>query len=103
LGVIAWWEGGHCPPYDYSPFINIAPKVNVINKDFVGFLTNLENDTNFAYTNSGKARKFTFKLFNVKLFWGINLLSFQTGFEDTYFLDNVFLSAAIKLLKELIR
>ena len=34
---------------------------------------------------------------------GIDLLSFQTGFEDAYFLDNVFLSAAIKLFEEFIR
>jgi hypothetical protein len=84
------------------PPINIASVVNVINKDFVGFLTNLENDTNFAYTNPRKTGEFTFELFNVKLLWGINLLCFQTDFEDSYFLDNIFLSAAIKLLEEFI-
>jgi len=58
------------------PPINIASVVDVINKDFVGFLTNLENDANFAYTNPRKSGEFTFELFNVKLFWGINFLSF---------------------------
>lgn len=53
-----------------SSIVNVAPEIDVVNKNFAYLFSNLKDNSNIANTESGESFQFTFEFFDVKFFGG---------------------------------
>ncbi|NEQ98005.1 MAG: hypothetical protein F6K30_15020 [Cyanothece sp. SIO2G6] len=82
--------------------VDATPKIDIVDKNFIGFLAYLKNDANFTNANSREAFEIALELFDIQFVGRINFLSFKAMLENTDFGNNTFSSIRIKRLKKFV-